>query len=196
VAFASCALAILCFAVAPLEAQTPPKIWSIDLSVDPDFQKRLKYTDSWSSLAPPTIDFIGQGKLVVSFTDGVRSVPTLADPNMRPFGFHVLEIDGTVGKRGKRLDFGVLNDSCQAMAIADGDFVLLAGEELKKFSGSLVETSSIPIPLVLHGQPTKTEIGGKPYLNPRYEWCRFDVAPGGKTLVLANARNPQSMQLQ
>lgn len=177
-----------------MNAQTPAKIWSLDLSMDPDFQKRLKYTDPF--LTPPTLDFIGHGKIIVSFTDNLQSVPTLERPQMLPFGFHVLQVDGATGKAGKRLDFSVLTDAVQAMAIADGNFVVLAGEELRKFSDSFEETNSIPIPLELHGQPTTTRVGERTYLNPHYESWEFDVAPGGKDLVLAHISNPQSMELR
>jgi hypothetical protein len=190
-----CVLAFLLLALtAPVRAQTPIQLWSLDLSTDQDFSKRLQITDPF--LTPPSLDFIGEGRIIVSFTDNVQSVPTPTAPEMRAFGFHVLEVDPGSRKLGKKLTFSVLTDAAQTKAIAGGEFVVLAGEQLKKFSDSFGEISSMPIPVELHGQPTKQQISEKTYLNPRYESWGMDVAPGGRELLLSHIQSPKAMQLE
>lgn len=179
---------------ASVKAQSPIRLWSLDLSTDQDFRKRLPITNPF--LTPPSLDFIGHGKLIVSFADNIQSAPNPASPEMKAFGFHVLEVDSVSGKPGKKLTFSVLTEAAQTIAIADGNFVVLADEELKKFSDSLGEIGSLPTPLKLHGQPTEQLISGKPYLNPRYESWVIEVAPGGRELVLAHIQNPLVMQLE
>ena len=187
------AFSLLAFA-APVRAQSPVQLWSLDLSTDQDFSKRLQITDP--TLKPPTLDFLGNGRIIVSFTDDVQSAPNSTAPEMRAFGFHVLEVDPASGKPGKKLTFSVLTDAAQTRAIAGGEFVVLAGEQLKKFSESFGEVSSMPVPVELHGQPTKQQISEKTYLNPRYESWAMDVAPGGRELLLAHIQSPKAMQLE
>jgi hypothetical protein len=62
----------------------------------------------------------------------------------------------------------------------DGNFLVLEGEELKKFSSSFKEIASLPTPLKLHGQPTDQRLGERSYLNPHYETWHMGVAPGGR----------------
>jgi hypothetical protein len=114
---------------------------------------------------------------------------------MTPFGFHVLQIETASGSLGKKLSFEVLLNTSQAQPTGNGDFLVLEGEELKKFSTSFKELASFPTPLKLHGQPTEQQTGGGYYLNPRYETWRMDVAPGRRVFVLAHVKDPRQMEL-
>jgi hypothetical protein len=86
-------------------------------------------------------------------------------------------------------------DTSQAEATGDGNFLVLEGEELKRFSSSFKEIASLSTPLKRHGQPTDQRIGERCYLNPHYETWGMDVAPGGREFVLAHVKNPQEMEL-
>jgi hypothetical protein len=166
------------------------KLWSVDLSKDQDFQRRSHASEAL--LKPPTLDFLNEDQIIVAFDDNEMSIPS---PEMTPFVFHVLEVEASSGRLGKKLSFDVLVNTSQAEATGDGSFLVLAGEELKKFSHSFNEVASLPTPLRLHGQPTEQQLGGQLYLNPRYETWHMDVAPGGREFVLAHVKNPQEMEV-
>jgi hypothetical protein len=166
------------------------KLWSVDLSEDQDFQRRSQASEAL--LKPPTLDFLNEDQIIVAFDDNDMSIPS---PEMTPLGFHVLEVEASSGRLGKKLSFKVLVNTSQAEATGDGSFLVLAGEALKKFSRSFNEVASLPTPLRLHGQPTEQLTGGRLYLNPRYETWHMDVAPGGRELVLAHVKNPREMEV-
>jgi hypothetical protein len=181
------------FLVALVNAAKPQsvaRLWSIDLKKDQDFQQRLQTPEVL--LRPPTLDFINNKQVIVSFED---DDPMRPDPSRTPFGFHVLEVVATSGVLGTKLSFKVLTPS-QAMAAADDTFLVLAGEELKKFSGLFKEVASQPTPLKLHGRPTEQLSGAQSHLNPRYETWQMDVAPGGREVVLAHVKNPQETEFR
>ena len=174
----------------PLFPQRVVKLWSVDLSKDQDFQRRGEASEAL--LKPPTLDFLNEDQIIVAFDDYEMSIPS---PEMTPFGFHVLEVEANTGRSGKKLSFNVLVNTSQAEATGDGSFLVLAGEELKKFSHSFNEVASLSTPLRLHGQPTEQRTGGRLYLNPRYETWGMDVAPGGREFVLAHVKNPREMEV-
>jgi hypothetical protein len=174
----------------PAFPQSVVKLWSVDLSKDKDFQGRLKVPEI--VLRPPTLDFLNADQIIVAFDDNAISIPS---PEMRTFGFHVLEVEVSSGSLGKKLSFNVLVDTSHAEATGDGNFLVLEGEELKKFSSLFKEIASLPTPLKLHGQPTDQRIGERSYLNPHYETWGMDVAPGGREFVLTHVKNPQEMEL-
>jgi hypothetical protein len=171
-------------------SQTVTKLWSVDLSKDQDFQRRSQAQDA--NLRPPTLDFLTDDQIIVAFDDNAVSTPS---PGMTPFGFHVLSVGASSGGLNRKLSFKVLLDTSQAEATGDGNFLVLAGEELKKFSSSLEEVASLATPLELHGQATEQRTGGRSYFNPRYETWQMDVAPGGRELVLAHTKNPHVMEV-
>jgi hypothetical protein len=174
----------------PAFPQNVVKLWSVDLSKDQDFQRRGQASEAF--LKPPTLDFLNADQIIVAFDDNAMSIPS---PEMTPFGFHVLEVDAISGRLGKKLSFNVVVNTSQAEATGDGNFLVLAGEELKKFSHSFSEVAFLPTPLRLHGQPTEQRTGGQIYLNPRYETWHMDVAPGGRELVLVHVKNPREMEV-
>ena len=171
-------------------SQDLAKMWSIDLSKDRDFQQRLQASEAL--LRPPTLDFLSQDQVILAFDDNSISNLTL---KMRPFGFNVLEVEASSGQLKRRLSFRVLLDTSQAKATGDGSFLVLAGEELKKFSDSFEEIASMATPLELHGQPTEQRTGGRTFFNPHYETWRMDVAPGGKEVALVHVRGPKVMEV-
>jgi hypothetical protein len=174
----------------PALSQGVLKLWSVDLSKDQDFQRRSQAPEV--VLRPPTLDFLNEDQIIVAFDDNAISIPS---SEMTPFGFHVLEVGATSGSLGSKLLFKVLVDTSQVEATGDGNFLVLAGEELKKFSSSFKEIASLPAPLKLHGEPTNQQIWGRTFPNPRYEAWQMDVAPGGREFVLAHVKNPQEMEL-
>jgi hypothetical protein len=184
-------LAVLLLALAySLSAQSLSKLWTVDLSSDPDFSRRLGISEAL--LRAPTVDFLNGDQIIVAYDDNEMSIPS---PRLTPFGFHVLEVSAGTGKLGTKLSSTVLTNTSQAQATGDGNFLLLAGEKLKKFSSKFKEMASLPVPTELHGQPTDEQVGGHTYLNPRYETWRIDVAPGGHEFVLAHVKNPHEMEL-
>lgn len=172
-------------------AQNLTKLWSANLATDQDFQRRLHTPEIL--LRPPAVDFLNDSQIIVSFDDKSISIPS---PDLTPFGFHVLEVEAQSGTLGRKLSFKVLVDTSQAEATGDGNFLVLAGEELKKFSGSFKQIATIPTPLQLHGQPTEMHSSGGTFLNERYEYWNMDVAPGGRVFVLAHIKKPHEMELR
>jgi hypothetical protein len=172
-------------------AQNATLLWKSDLTTDPGFRQRLKTASVL--LRPPTLDFLTNGQLILSFDDGTTSDP--AAP-LLPFGFHVLMVDSTTGKPGQSLSVPVTVDMAQARPIAEGGFLVLANEELARYSNDLVKVSSMPTPLRLHGLPTVIITNGRPYANPRYERWQMDLAPSGKTVMLEHTVKPQQLELQ
>lgn len=171
-------------------SQTAIKLWSVDLSKDQDFRRRSQASEA--VLRSPTLDFLNEDQIIVAFDDDAMSIPS---PEMTPFGFHVLEVGAASGSLGGKLSFKVLVDTSQAEATDDGNFLVLAGEDLKKFSPLFKELSSLPTPLKLHGQPTDQRLGQRSYLNPRYESWHMKVATGGKEVALAHVKNPHEMEV-
>ena len=181
---------ILLSAAAAQNAANPKRLWSVDLSKDSDFQTRLKASET--VLRPPTLDFVSNEQIIVSFDD---NVPTMDMPIMNPFGFHVLQVSSDSGKVGKRLLFEVLNDTSQAVPTSSGGFVVLAGEKLQKYSNTFEKGLGIPTPLNLHGQPTKMIFTDRVFFNPHYEMWQVDVAPSGQQLVLTHRETPKQMEI-
>jgi hypothetical protein len=173
-----------------LVSESVIKIWSIDLSHDEDFRRRVRASEV--NLRPPTIDFLKEDKIIVAFDDDVLMVP---DSEKRPAGFHALEVEATSGKTGRKISSEALASGSRVAVTGDSNFLMLAGEQLKKFSSSFNELASLPTPLRVHGQPTQQRIGERIYLNPRYETWDVDVAPGGREFVLAHVKNPSEMEV-
>jgi hypothetical protein len=167
------------------------QLWSVDLSKDPDFAKRSRAEDP-ILLRRPTLDFVDDDHIIVAFDDNSRSIPEIAGPEMRLFGFHVEELDARTGEVGLRVSWQVRNSTSQAMPMGKGRLLVLVGEQLKELSTKLEEIASLSIPLRLHGQPTPQPLQtGRTFLNPDYESWQIDVAPGGTTAVLAHSSGPE-----
>lgn len=184
-------LGILCINLTHLAcSQGVTRLWSVDLAKSQEFQRRFQASEA--ILSPPTLAFLNEDQIIVAFDDNAMSIPFA---KMTPFGFHVLEVDVRSGSLGRKLSFKVVVNTSQAEATGDHGFLVLAGEELKKFSNSFEEVASLPTPLKLHGQPTEQRTGGQAYLNPRYESWQMDLAPGGREFVLAHVKNPHEMEV-
>ena len=160
-------LAMLALCAARIDAQTPTTLWSVDLGADKDFQKRLTIQEVL--LGPPFVSFLNESQIICSFYDREK---VGFDPSIEQPIFHVLEIDVRTGAFGRKLDFQSVNDRSLAFPVADGGFVVLAGQELRKFSSSFVPGLTYPTP-----------VGGT-YRLPDY-WLA-DVAPEGKEIILFN----------
>lgn len=185
------ALGMLVLALSiPALSQHLDKIWSIDLSKDADFQRRIEVSEAL--LRPPTLDFLNQDHIILAFDDNAPSVDL---PRPTPFRFYVIDVEASSGQLKRRLSFDVVSNTSQAKAIEDGSFLVLSGEELKKFSPSFEEIASIPTLSESHGQPTEQRTGGHIYFNPHYETWRMDVTPGGNEVVLVHVKNPKTMEV-
>lgn len=82
------------------------RLWSVDLSKDQDFQGRLRTPEV--VLDPPTVEFLNDKQVIVSFED---DDPWNPDPERKPFGFHVLEVEAHSGVLGRKLSLEVLTVS-------------------------------------------------------------------------------------
>lgn len=89
--------------------------------------------------------------------------------------FHVLEVYAHNGGLGRRLDFDAYDDDYRAMPVTDGGFVVLAGDELKKFNGQFVTTAVYPT----------ARVQGGTYLD---RW-RVDVSPSGNSVLVYSHRS-------
>jgi hypothetical protein len=110
-------------------APIPDKVWSIDLASDEDFRQRLGVSEVL--LDPPIIAFLNNGQLICSFYKGAK-VGT--GEEVVPNGFHVLEIAAVDGSFGNKLTFNGYETEYKALPVADGGFVVFAGDKLQKFN--------------------------------------------------------------
>jgi hypothetical protein len=172
-------------------SQSVVKLWSVDLSQDQDFRMRSNAPEE--VLRRPMLDFLNEDQIIVAFDDNAMS--TLTARTTIPFGFHVLEVGVGSGNLGRKLLFKVIVDTSQAEATGEGNFLVLTGEEVKKFSPSFKEVASFPTPLELHGHPTEQRLGGTIFLNPHYELWSMHVAIDGKSFALAHRQNPREMEV-
>jgi hypothetical protein len=153
----------------PLSAQSPVKLWSIDLGADKDFHKRLSILEV--SLDPPFINFLNGSEILCDFYDEGK---VGFNPSLTRHGYHVLEIDARTGAFGRKLDFQSVDDHSRAFPVADGGFVVLAGEELKKFSPGFAPGPNFATPIESPDH--------------RPDLWLMDVAPSGHTLLLYHQR--------
>jgi hypothetical protein len=122
-------------------AQKPTQLWSIDLSADQDFHKRLTVLEV--SLDAPSINFLSDSQIICYFYDGEKGGYNLSMP---PSGYHVLEIGANNGAFGRKLDFQPVDDHSRALPTDDGGFVVFTGKELKKFNNEFAPGVSYPTP--------------------------------------------------
>jgi hypothetical protein len=161
-------------------------VWTIDLSIDPDFIKRA-HAENPTLLRPPILDFLDEGHIIVAFDDNSSALSGL---EMRPFGFHVLKVDAAAGELGRKLSWQVQNHTSQAVSVEKSNFLVLVGEHLKVVSNKFEELGSIPVLLRLHGKPTPMHLASGLFLNQDFDRWQMDVAPGGATVCLAHYEGP------
>ena len=188
----SCLSALLAFVPAQmLHAQknsSPKQLWSMDLSVDPDFSKRAQ-ADNRLLLRPPSLGFLDNERIVVAFDDNSSA---LSGFEMRPFGFHVLEATATSGRLGAKRSWQVQNSTSQVVPTRNGRVLVLVGEQLKELSSDFGEIATLSIPLELHGKPTPVHLPSGLFLNPDYERWQIDLTPDGNAVVLAHYVGPRA----
>ncbi|MGB8262004.1 MAG: hypothetical protein WCE75_16715 [Terracidiphilus sp.] len=158
-------------------AQPPTKLWSINLNGNADFYKRASILEV--SLTPPSVGFLNDDQIICGFYDREEIG---FDPSVKGYVFHVLAIDARTGRFGRELDFQSENDNSRALPVADGGFVVLAGQELKKFTSSFTPSLSYPTP-----------IGGT-YQLP--DLWRMDVAPGGDRILLYHRHGKEGSEFR
>ena len=164
----------LAIRVAIGSVRPPQKLWSVDLSKDPDFGKRLSMLEV--SLGAPSINFLSNSQIICDFYDGEEGGYNLSMP---PSGYHVLEIDANSGAFGRKLDFQPVDNYSRALPTDDGGFVVFTGKELKKFDNGFASGVIYPTP--------REQIG-----DALDRWL-VDVAPSLQTILLYyhRPRDPQ-----
>jgi hypothetical protein len=163
--YAAVILSVAGFAAHSVAAQSPVRVWSIDLGADKDFQKRLSVLEV--SLDAPSINFLSNSQIICDFYDGEKGGYNLSMP---PSGYHVLEIDANNGAFGRKLDFQPADDHSRALPTDDGGFVVFTGKELRKFSNEFTPSVSYPTP--------REQVG-----DVLDRWL-VDVAPSLQTILL------------
>jgi hypothetical protein len=148
-----------------VRAQRPTLLWSADLAQDADFQKRLSVSEVL--LTPPAVAFLNDEQVICSFYDDEKVGFDLSLTRNR---FHVLEIDAHTGAFGRKLDFPSVDDRANAQPLANGSFVVLAGDKLQEFHKDFSPAFSYPTP-----------IAGT---NQRRDSWLMDVTPGGNQIAL------------
>jgi hypothetical protein len=146
-------------------AQKATLLWSVDLAKDPDFEKRLSVSEVL--LTPPAVAFLNDEQIICSFYDDERVGFDLSLTRNR---FHVLEIDAHTGAFGRKLDFPSVDDKAKALPLADGSFVVLAGDKLQEFHKDFTLAFSYPTPIAGANQLPDS-------------WL-MDIAPGGGEIAL------------
>jgi hypothetical protein len=125
----------------PAACQNPAKSWSVDLTTNPDFRQRASVSEVL--LKPPEVEFLRDGQIICGFYDGEE---VGFDPAPGKNRFHVLEIDGSTGIIGRELGFPSFDDDAKMLPVADGGFVVLAGDELAKFDRGFTLQASYTTP--------------------------------------------------
>ena len=149
-------------------APAPQQLWSIDLSLDPDFRKRIERDEVL--LAPPSLAFLNQAQIICSY----YSRGLLVEGEGAGNGYHVLEISSRDGTRGTKLTFDALEDGYRSLPVADGGFVVLAGDKLTKYTNQFKLSAVVPTPRVMAGET--------------YDRWYIGVSPTGKTVLLYSRR--------
>lgn len=121
-------------------APPPTLLWSIDLSRDPDFHKRIAANEVL--LTPPTLDFLNQNELICSFYGGSWGDPGKYSPLN---GYNVLEISPRDGAIGRKLAFNAFDNNNRTFLVTQGGFVVLAGDKLTKFNDRFERLPSLPM---------------------------------------------------
>ena len=171
-------------------AQQLVKLWSTDVSQNEHFRQRLQTSEVL--LRPPGVGFVDSERIILWFED---ADPTRVDQERSGFGFHVLEIAAKSGSFGRKLSFNVFAPS-EAVTTGDGAFIVLAGEELKRFDSAFTETAHTLAPLELHGRPKEQYSGGRFFSNSNFEFQEIDLSPDGQETILAHMRNPELTEVR
>jgi hypothetical protein len=156
---------LLAFRPHSTSAQSPTKLWSIDLASDKDFHKRLGIEEVL--LDPPTIDFLNDAHLICGFYSGAKigtgeeSVST---------GYHILEISALHGSLEQKMEFNAFENGYRALPASDGGFAVFADDKLQKFSDHFESGPVYPTPRVQTGE--------------YFDRWRVDVSPTGQTILL------------
>ena len=152
-----------------ISAQSPTKLWSVDLSKDKDFRARLKFQEVM--LYTPSLNFLNNSQIICDFfstaKDGTGEISTT-------MGYHVLEIDAHTGTLGRKLEFKALENNYKALPVADGGFIVFADDQLKKYNNHFMLGPSYSTPRVQGGE----------YFD---RWL-VDIAPSGQTVLLYSHR--------
>lgn len=143
----------------------PTKLWSIDLGTDNDFQRRLGIEEVL--LSPPSIEFLNDAKLICGFYTGAKIGSSEAQGGN---GYDVLGIYTQNGALGRRLRFSAWENDYRILPVVDNSFVVLAGDELKKFNSEFDASAVIPA----------ARVEGEKQFDRR----ETDVSPTGKTVLL------------
>ena len=99
-----------------LVSQSVTKIWSVDLSHEEDFRRRVRASEV--NLRSPTIDFLKQDQIIVAFDDDVLPIP---DSDMPRAAFHVLEVEATSGRIGRKISSEALASGSKMAVTGDGN---------------------------------------------------------------------------
>lgn len=162
-------------------AQTAELLWIHDLSKDVGFSDRLH--ESPLLLRTPNVAYLNSQQILVSYDDGIVSQ---AGPTLKPFAFHIIEMDARSNQTTRHMSLPTLTDSSEMRITNDESFVVLAGEDLTKYSSDFRKLLSFPTPLLLHGQPTKQLFGKMEFWNPHFEGWTMDISPSGEVVLLVH----------
>jgi hypothetical protein len=144
-------------------SKEPAAVWSIELS--------LNNANCRNSLggaeAVPTVRFVNQFQLLYA-SYGNREIQTDGCTVLGKYS--VIEISVGNGAIGRKLEYVALEKDYTALPVADGGFVVLAGERLTKFDSNFnrqgeLDTSRVQGPRV-------------------FDRSQIDVSPSGKTILL------------
>ena len=153
-------------------APPPQKLWSVDLSLDPDFRKRIETNEVL--LAPPSLNFLNQDQIIC----GYYSRGPLVEGEVAGNGYHVLEISSREGMFGRKLTFDAPEDGYRSLPVADGGFVVLAADKLTKFTNQFKPSVVLPAPRVMAGAA--------------FDRWHIGVSPTGRTVLLYSRRVGQN----
>lgn len=166
--------------------------WKQDLSANANFAKRLM--QNALLVQPPTIDFITDSEIVLSFDDGPRSH---SFRNIQPGPhFHILGIDADGGGKNAELIFQPNESAAQAEVTAGGRFVVLVNQKLEIYSSSFEKLRAIPVGLLVPDCPSVSCNGSDSLKPSNYSRWQINSAPGGKELLVVHATSALESTLE
>lgn len=172
--------------VALAAAQQPVRLWSVSMLADPAFERSQRAATL--GMRPSQIEFLSSDKLVIAFDDAPAI--HIGDEAGRPFNFHVLSVAVQTGVVERFLTFPVTSDTSAIGVTATGDLLVLAGEEMAKYSERFTKLARYETKLTLHGKPSRVDYSDRSFLSDLGEFWKLNVGPGGKTLLLQHKNAP------
>jgi hypothetical protein len=123
-------------------------IWTNDLLQNPVYADRVKQEDERPvrRFASPQVAFVGSKTLAISFTDDAQTIMTDLS-QLRHFHFRTIFVNAEDGQfEDHELSWPTIDDDAKLLPMRDGGFVVVAGQQLYRYSAEFRLTAQTPVP--------------------------------------------------